>query len=107
MVPTDAKAEYTLKHGYDDVFRTETLAEDVRRATGGRGVDLIRDPGMAKRCGAAWTNWPPQGAWRPSAMRAAPIPAGPDSLNSTQRVAPSGASPCRRSRRAHPALRAN
>ncbi|MCF3172860.1 zinc-binding dehydrogenase [Streptomyces sioyaensis] len=44
VVSTDAKAEYALKHGYDEVFRTETFAEEVRRATGGRGVDLILDP---------------------------------------------------------------
>lgn len=44
VVSTDAKAEYALKHGYDAVFRTNTFTEDIRRATGGRGVDLVLDP---------------------------------------------------------------
>ncbi|MFB7511469.1 quinone oxidoreductase family protein [Streptomyces broussonetiae] len=37
------KAEYALKYGYDEVFSADTFADDVRRATGGRGVDLILD----------------------------------------------------------------
>ncbi|MGP3991249.1 quinone oxidoreductase family protein [Streptomyces sp. 3N207] len=44
VVSTDAKAGYALDHGYDEVFRADTFAEDVRRATGGRGVDLVLDP---------------------------------------------------------------
>ncbi|OKK16191.1 quinone oxidoreductase [Streptomyces sp. CB00455] len=44
VVSTDTKADYALRHGYDEVFRADTFAEDVRRATGGRGVDLILDP---------------------------------------------------------------
>jgi NADPH2:quinone reductase len=44
VVSTDAKAEYALRHGYDEVFRADTFTEDVRRTTGGRGVDLVLDP---------------------------------------------------------------
>ncbi|MFJ7078955.1 zinc-binding alcohol dehydrogenase family protein [Streptomyces sp. NPDC098781] len=44
VVSTDAKAEYARSHGYDELFRSGTFAEDVRRATGGRGVDLVLDP---------------------------------------------------------------
>ncbi|MEU6508986.1 zinc-binding dehydrogenase [Streptomyces sp. NPDC046942] len=44
VVSTPDKAEYALKHGYDEVFTVGTFAEDVRRATGGRGVDLVLDP---------------------------------------------------------------
>ncbi|MHA5053225.1 quinone oxidoreductase family protein [Streptomyces sp. SD15] len=39
-----AKAEYALKHGYDELFTSDTFPEEVRRATGGRGVDLVLDP---------------------------------------------------------------
>ncbi|MBB5930950.1 NADPH2:quinone reductase [Streptomyces echinatus] len=38
------KAAYARRHGYDEVFTTDTFAADVRRATGGRGVDLVLDP---------------------------------------------------------------
>ncbi|WP_041820491.1 quinone oxidoreductase family protein [Streptomyces davaonensis] len=38
------KAEYALKHGYDEVFTADSFPEEVRRATGGRGVDLVLDP---------------------------------------------------------------
>lgn len=38
------KAEHALKHGYDEVFTTDTFTDDVRHATGGRGVDLVLDP---------------------------------------------------------------
>ncbi|MGV9452467.1 quinone oxidoreductase family protein [Streptomyces sp. NPDC003635] len=44
VVSSAGKAEYALKHGYDEVFTADTFAEDVRRATGGRGVDLVLDP---------------------------------------------------------------
>ena len=44
VTSSDAKAEYALKLGYDEVFRADTFAEDVHRATGGTGVDLILDP---------------------------------------------------------------
>ncbi|MFF6983530.1 zinc-binding alcohol dehydrogenase family protein [Streptomyces sp. NPDC008343] len=44
VVSSTAKADHALKHGYDEVFTTDTFSEDVRRATGGRGVDLILDP---------------------------------------------------------------
>ncbi|MFF3332950.1 zinc-binding alcohol dehydrogenase family protein [Streptomyces sp. NPDC002888] len=44
VVSSAAKAEYALKHGYDEVFTTDTFSDDVRRATGGRGVDLVLDP---------------------------------------------------------------
>ncbi|GHI04006.1 quinone oxidoreductase [Streptomyces cellostaticus] len=38
------KAEHALKHGYDEVFTADTFSDDVRRATNGRGVDLVLDP---------------------------------------------------------------
>ncbi|MYT30132.1 MULTISPECIES: zinc-binding dehydrogenase [unclassified Streptomyces] len=44
VASSDAKADYALKHGYDAVFRPDTFETDVRRATGGRGVDLVLDP---------------------------------------------------------------
>ncbi|MEV7003784.1 zinc-binding dehydrogenase [Streptomyces sp. NPDC093982] len=44
VVSSTAKSGHALKHGYDEVFTTDTFSEDVRRATGGRGVDLILDP---------------------------------------------------------------
>ncbi|MFE6826551.1 zinc-binding alcohol dehydrogenase family protein [Streptomyces sp. NPDC057690] len=44
VVSSAAKAEHALKHGYDEVFVGGTFAADVRRATGGRGVDLVLDP---------------------------------------------------------------
>lgn len=44
VVSSEAKAAYAREHGYDDVFLTGSFAEDVRRATGGRGVDLVLDP---------------------------------------------------------------
>ncbi|MGP9019428.1 quinone oxidoreductase family protein [Streptomyces sp. BR1] len=44
VVSSEAKAAYAREHGYDDAFLTSTFAEDVRRATGGRGVDLVLDP---------------------------------------------------------------
>lgn len=44
VVSSAAKAEHALKHGYDEVFLADTFADDVRRATSGRGVDLVLDP---------------------------------------------------------------
>lgn len=44
VASSDAKADYALKYGYDEVFRPDTFETDVRRATGGRGVDLVLDP---------------------------------------------------------------
>lgn len=44
VVSSAAKADHALKHGYDAVFTTDAFPEDVRRATGGRGVDLVLDP---------------------------------------------------------------
>ncbi|MGW7296928.1 quinone oxidoreductase family protein [Streptomyces sp. NPDC054829] len=44
VVSSADKAAYALKHGYDEVFLTDTFPEEVRRATGGRGVDLVLDP---------------------------------------------------------------
>jgi NADPH2:quinone reductase len=38
------KAEHALKSGYDQVFTTATFDDDVRAATGGRGVDIALDP---------------------------------------------------------------
>ncbi|MFC9914398.1 zinc-binding alcohol dehydrogenase family protein [Streptomyces sp. NPDC127197] len=44
VVSSAAKAGHALKHGYDEVFTTDTFSDDVRRATNGRGVDLVLDP---------------------------------------------------------------
>ncbi|MEU6548926.1 zinc-binding dehydrogenase [Streptomyces sp. NPDC046915] len=44
VTSSKAKAEYARAHGYDDVFPADTFDQDVRRATGGRGVDLVLDP---------------------------------------------------------------
>jgi NADPH2:quinone reductase len=43
VVSSAAKAAYALDHGYDRVF-VGTFADEVRAATGGRGVDLALDP---------------------------------------------------------------
>lgn len=43
VVSSAAKAEYALAHGYDEVFVGDTFPDEVRRATGGRGVDLVLD----------------------------------------------------------------
>ncbi|MFE2140971.1 zinc-binding alcohol dehydrogenase family protein [Streptomyces sp. NPDC059456] len=44
VVSRPEKAEEALKHGYDEVFVGDGFTEGVRRATGGRGVDLALDP---------------------------------------------------------------
>ncbi|MFE0178319.1 zinc-binding dehydrogenase [Streptomyces sp. NPDC059002] len=44
VVSSAAKAEYARKHGYDEVFVGDAFADDARRATAGRGVDLVLDP---------------------------------------------------------------
>lgn len=44
VVSSRAKAEYALKHGYDEVFVGDGFAAEARAATGGRGVDLALDP---------------------------------------------------------------
>ncbi|MBT2507783.1 zinc-binding dehydrogenase [Streptomyces sp. ISL-98] len=44
VVSSTAKAGYALKYGYDEVFVGDSFADEVRRATGGRGVDLVLDP---------------------------------------------------------------
>jgi NADPH2:quinone reductase len=44
VTSSKTKAEYARAHGYDDVFPADTFDQDVRRATGGRGVDLVLDP---------------------------------------------------------------
>ncbi|GAA5610970.1 quinone oxidoreductase [Streptomyces platensis] len=44
VVSTAAKAGYARKYGYDEVFVGPDFAAEVRRATGGRGVDLALDP---------------------------------------------------------------
>lgn len=43
VVSSAAKADYARKVGYDDAFLTETFGDEVRRATDGRGVDLVLD----------------------------------------------------------------
>ncbi|GAA0400140.1 quinone oxidoreductase family protein [Streptomyces luteireticuli] len=44
VTSSPAKADYARRYGYDEVFTTASFADDVRRATGGRGVDLALDP---------------------------------------------------------------
>ncbi|MCQ9133831.1 quinone oxidoreductase family protein [Streptomyces hilarionis] len=44
VVSSPAKAAHALEHGYDEVFTGDGFVEDVRRATGGLGVDLVLDP---------------------------------------------------------------
>ncbi|MGW2621126.1 quinone oxidoreductase family protein [Streptomyces sp. NPDC001500] len=44
VVSSAAKAEHAREHGYDEVFTGDGFVEDVRRATGGRGVDVVLDP---------------------------------------------------------------
>ncbi|WP_406315363.1 zinc-binding dehydrogenase [Streptosporangium sp. NBC_01639] len=44
VVSSREKAEQALKYGYDEVFVGDGFPEDVRRATGGLGVDLLLDP---------------------------------------------------------------
>ncbi|KOG41719.1 quinone oxidoreductase family protein [Streptomyces resistomycificus] len=44
VVSSTAKAGHALKYGYDEVFTSDSFPDDVRRATGGRGVDLVLDP---------------------------------------------------------------
>ncbi|MER5434132.1 zinc-binding dehydrogenase [Streptomyces sp. NPDC002588] len=44
VVSSPAKAEHALKHGYDEVFTGDAFADEVRRATDGKGVDLVLDP---------------------------------------------------------------
>ncbi|MET9886560.1 zinc-binding dehydrogenase [Streptomyces sp. NPDC006430] len=44
VVSRPEKAQEALKYGYDEVFVGDGFVEDVRRATGGRGVDLALDP---------------------------------------------------------------
>ncbi|QQM42662.1 quinone oxidoreductase family protein [Streptomyces liliifuscus] len=46
VVSGAAKAKHALDHGYDDVFVASSaeFADEVRAATGGRGVDLALDP---------------------------------------------------------------
>ncbi|MFJ9041812.1 zinc-binding alcohol dehydrogenase family protein [Streptomyces sp. NPDC102406] len=44
VVSRPEKVEEALKYGYDEVFVSDDFAEGVRRATGGRGVDLALDP---------------------------------------------------------------
>ncbi|WP_327728259.1 zinc-binding dehydrogenase [Streptomyces sp. NBC_00487] len=58
VVSDAAKAKHALAHGYDEVFAgTDTgfFADEVRAATGGRGVDLVLDPvgGDTLRAGLA------------------------------------------------------
>ncbi|MFJ4650649.1 zinc-binding alcohol dehydrogenase family protein [Nocardia sp. NPDC088792] len=43
VVSSAEKAEYARKLGYDDAFLNASFGADVRRATDGRGVDLVFD----------------------------------------------------------------
>ncbi|MFM9699058.1 quinone oxidoreductase family protein [Streptomyces europaeiscabiei] len=58
VVSDAAKAKHALDHGYDEVFAgtgTGFFTDEVRAATGGRGVDLVLDPvgGDTLRAGLA------------------------------------------------------
>lgn len=44
VVSDASKAEHARAYGYDEVFVGPGFDEEVRRATGGRGVDLALDP---------------------------------------------------------------
>lgn len=44
VVSSATKAEYAREYGYDEVFVGDAFADGIRRATGGRGVDLVLDP---------------------------------------------------------------
>lgn len=44
VVSDASKAEHARAYGYDEVFVGPDFDEEVRRATGGRGVDLALDP---------------------------------------------------------------
>ena len=44
VVSSRDKSGHALKHGYDEVFTADSFSDDVRRATDGRGVDLVLDP---------------------------------------------------------------
>ncbi|MFF6803749.1 zinc-binding dehydrogenase [Streptomyces sp. NPDC012616] len=44
VVSSAAKAAHALDHGYDEVFTEDAFTDGVRRATRGRGVDLVLDP---------------------------------------------------------------
>ncbi|MGG2464292.1 quinone oxidoreductase family protein [Streptomyces sp. RGM 3693] len=44
VVSRPEKADHARTYGYDAVFSTDDFPEEVRRATGGRGVDLALDP---------------------------------------------------------------
>ncbi|WP_435242934.1 quinone oxidoreductase family protein [Streptomyces cucumeris] len=44
VVSRQEKAEEALKYGYDEVFIGDGFPEELRAATGGRGVDLALDP---------------------------------------------------------------
>ncbi|MGW3734232.1 quinone oxidoreductase family protein [Streptomyces sp. NPDC005148] len=44
VVSSAAKAAYAREYGYDEVFVGDSFVDGVRRATGGRGVDLVLDP---------------------------------------------------------------
>jgi NADPH2:quinone reductase len=54
VVSGEAKVKHALDHGYDEVF-VGSFTEEVRAATGGRGVDLVLDPvgGDTLRAGLA------------------------------------------------------
>ncbi|MDW6057572.1 zinc-binding dehydrogenase [Streptomyces sp. FXJ1.4098] len=44
VISSATKAEHALNYGYDEVFTADSFPEEVRRATDGRGVDLVLDP---------------------------------------------------------------
>lgn len=44
VVSSEAKVRHALAYGYHEVFAGDSFTEQVRRATGGRGVDLVLDP---------------------------------------------------------------
>ncbi|KIF73944.1 quinone oxidoreductase [Streptomyces sp. 150FB] len=44
VVSRPEKVDEALRYGYDEVFVGDGFSDEVRRATGGRGVDLALDP---------------------------------------------------------------
>jgi NADPH2:quinone reductase len=55
VVSSPAKAAYAREYGYDEVFVGPGWPDELRRATGGRGADLVLDPvgGDTLRAGLA------------------------------------------------------
>lgn len=95
VVSGAAKAKYALEYGYDEVFvsSSASFVDEVRGATGGRGVDLALDPVGGEILRAASRPSPPSAAWSPSATRARRSRGRWDSRSSTPPRCPSPGSP--------------